>query len=259
MLIAKAYLCPVLVVITLTGSRSYSWFNGDDKDRPQTFSSERGSDRREAKTADLWNRAISLISLEKFSDADATLLALVENAPDFFPPWDTPPKIITPFSKARHRFFSANRRNFQVNLIDAQATPKGLNLILQGTSALSSLVTKITLHLRTKEQSYFRSMSFPSTFNEENRLHLNLAIFFKPLTHVDYYVEFIGNYHAPFQTLGSFMEPLSLKVSDDKVDQITDNGAKSLTLLELLKTNWPILLGTTVTIIGVLTYGLLSP
>lgn len=210
------------------------------------------------KTQALWDNAVSRISIGDLKGAEAIFFDLLTLTPDFFPKKDTPPKILAPFQMTRRRFFAShmNRQNFRADIKAQSAIGQRVSLLIQAEEGLMSAVTEITIHLKTKGQAAYRSVSVKTLFTGYHELQLDFAFPLKPHEHLDYYVEFIGRYDAPFQLIGSPYEPMSLKVSEAKPLIFPTNGPSNA--FTHLKAGWPILFATAIAVAGVLTYGLLK-
>lgn len=206
----------------------------------------------------LWDHAIARIAVGDTKSAEQAFMDLLTYTPDFFPALDTPPKIMLPFQRARRQFLSLTRERelFKAKITKETMKNGQIHLILDADDKLLNRVSEIVVHIRTAQQAVFRSVSLKAPFEGQGALSLHIPYNALATDHLEYYVDFVGNFGEPFHAIGSASWPRSIVAeATEKITPPADGPPSNLTHL---KAGWPIVIGATIAVVGALTFGLLK-
>lgn len=206
----------------------------------------------------LWNHAVARIAVGDERAALSAFTELLRQKPDFYPSTDTPPKIMTPFHQARRQFLTEQhaRNNFRAIVVDQAARDGRIRLTIGADDALLALVTEIAVHIKTRSQSTFRSVNLKPTTARSTTLLLDFAYPMSDDEHLDYYIDFVGNFNESFYAIGSATAPRFLNV--EETDTAPEVIVRSSSAITQLKSGWPIVISAALAVAGALTYGLLK-
>lgn len=207
-------------------------------------------------TQALWLYGICHVSLDLNAEAEHIFGKLLQITPDYYPGADTSPKITTSFIKAREKFYAAHARDpaYLASISSHREEGEVLYLELTVGTAIKKAATHIYVRYRTFEQPVFRSKVFTLSHQDKETLAVSLPEEKSKLLY--YYLEFVGRYDAPFFSIGSFFNPISLAHENPKPNW--DKTSETPSTFTQLKAGWPILFSTLLVVAGALTYSLLK-